>query len=100
MSNSSSFLVEKLALQYDIDPYAANICIQSSTKDFRKEVISTDSGYAYYSTARNLIFVNVRITKSMTKRIKYLFGKKYRVLKQRLKIFIICLEFKIFRSVR
>lgn len=99
MSNSSSFLVEKLALQYDIDPYTANICIQEAlSKILEKEVISTDSGYAYYSTART-IFVNVRITKSMTKRIKYLFEKEVRSLKnKRLKdIYYMPREFKIFR---
>lgn len=54
MSDSSSFLVEKLALQYDIDPYTANICIQEAlSKILEKEVISTDSGYAYYSTVRS-----------------------------------------------
>lgn len=99
MSNSSSFLVEKLALQYDIDPYTANICIQEAlSKILEKEVISTDSGYAYYSTART-IFVNVRITKSMTKRIKYLFEKEVRSLKnKRLKdIYYMPREFKIFK---
>ena len=99
MSNSSSFLVEKLALQYDIDPYTANICIQEAlSKILEKEVISTDSGYAYYSTARS-IFVNVRITKSMTKRIKYLFEKEVRSLKnKRLKdIYYMPREFKIFK---
>ena len=99
MSNSSSFLVEKLALQYDIDPYTANICIQETlSKILEKEVISTDSGYAYYSTARS-IFVNVRITKSMTKRIKYLFEKEVRSLKnKRLKdIYYMPREFKIFK---
>ncbi|MGD9624349.1 MAG: hypothetical protein AB7D41_07605 [Arcobacter sp.] len=98
MSDSSSFLVEKLALQYDIDPYTANICIQEAlSKILEKEVISTDSGYAYYSTARS-IFVNVRITKSMTKRIKYLFEKEVRSLKnKRLKdIYYMPREFKIF----
>ena len=30
MSKSSSLSVEKLALQYDIDPYTANICIQEA----------------------------------------------------------------------
>lgn len=99
MSDSSSFLVEKLALQYDIDPYTANICIQEAlSKILEKEVISTDSGYAYYSTARS-IFVNVRITKSMTKRIKYLFEKEVRSLKnKRLKdIYYMPREFKIFK---
>ena len=99
MSDSSSFLVEKLALQYDIDPYTANICIQEAlSKILEKEVISTDSGYAYYSTART-IFVNVRITKSMTKRIKYLFEKEVRSLKnKRLKdIYYMPREFKIFK---
>lgn len=99
MSDSSSFLVEKLALQYDIDPYTANICIQEAlSKILEKEVISTDSGYAYYSTARS-IFVNVRITKSMTKRIKYLFEKEVRSLKnKRLKdIYYMLREFKIFK---
>lgn len=99
MSNSSSFLVEKLALQYDIDPYTANICIQEAlSKILEKEVISTDSGYAYYSTARS-IFVNVRITKTMTKRIKYLFEKEVRSLKnKRLKdIYYMPREFKIFK---
>lgn len=99
MSTSSSFLVEKLALQYDIDPYTANICIQEAlSKILEKEVISTDSGYAYYSTARS-IFVNVRITKSMTKRIKYLFEKEVRSLKnKRLKdIYYMPREFKIFK---
>ena len=39
MSDSSSFLVEKLALQYDIDPYTANICIQEAlSKILEKEV--------------------------------------------------------------
>ena len=39
MSTSSSFLVEKLALQYDIDPYTANICIQEAlSKILEKEV--------------------------------------------------------------
>ena len=99
MSDSSSFLVEKLALQYDIDPYTTNICIQEAlSKILEKEVISTDSGYAYYSTARS-IFVNVRITKSMTKRIKYLFEKEVRSLKnKRLKdIYYMPREFKIFK---
>ena len=99
MSDSSSFLVEKLALQYDIDPYTANICIQEAlSKILEKEVISTDSGYAYYSTERS-IFVNVRITKSMTKRIKYLFEKEVRSLKnKRLKdIYYMPREFKIFK---
>jgi hypothetical protein len=99
MSDSSSFLVEKLALQYDIDPYTANICIQEAlSKILEKEVISTDSVYAYYSTARS-IFVNVRITKSMTKRIKYLFEKEVRSLKnKRLKdIYYMPREFKIFK---
>ena len=99
MSDSSSFLVEKLALQYDIDTYTANICIQEAlSKILEKEVISTDSGYAYYSTARS-IFVNVRITKSMTKRIKYLFEKEVRSLKnKRLKdIYYMPREFKIFK---
>lgn len=99
MSDSSSFLVEKLALQYDIDPYTANICIQEAlSKILEKEVISIDSGYAYYSTARS-IFVNVRITKSMTKRIKYLFEKEVRSLKnKRLKdIYYMPREFKIFK---
>lgn len=99
MSDSSSFLVEKLALQYDIDPCTANICIQEAlSKILEKEVISTDSGYAYYSTARS-IFVNVRITKSMTKRIKYLFEKEVRSLKnKRLKdIYYMPREFKIFK---
>lgn len=99
MSDSSSFLVEKLALHYDIDTYTANICIQEAlSKILEKEVISTDSGYAYYSTARS-IFVNVRITKSMTKRIKYLFEKEVRSLKnKRLKdIYYMPREFKIFK---
>lgn len=99
MSKSSSLLVEKLALQYDIDPYTANICIQEAlSKILEKEVINTDSGYAYYSTARS-IFVNVRITKSMTKRIKYLFEKEVRSLKnKRLKdIYYMPREFKIFK---
>jgi len=99
MSVSSSFLVEKLALHYDIDTYTANICIQEAlSKILEKEVISTDSGYAYYSTARS-IFVNVRITKSMTKRIKYLFEKEVRSLKnKRLKdIYYMPREFKIFK---
>lgn len=99
MSDSSSFLVEKLALQYDIDPYTANICIQEAlSKILEKEVISTDSGYAYYSTVRS-IFVNVRITKSMTKRIKSLFEKEVRSLKnKRLKdIYYMPREFKIFK---
>lgn len=99
MSDSLSFSVEKLAMKYDIDPYTANICIQEAlSKILEKEVISTDSGYAYYSTARS-IFVNVRITKSMTKRIKYLFEKEVRSLKnKRLKdIYYMPREFKIFK---
>jgi len=99
MSNSSSFLVEKLALQYDIDPYTANICIQEAlAMILEKEVISTENGYAYYSTVRS-IFVNVRITKSMTKKIKFLFEKEVRSLKnKRLKdIYYMHREFKIFK---
>lgn len=99
MSDSSSFLVEKLALQYDIDPYTANICIQEAlAMILEKEVISTENGYAYYSTVRS-IFVNVRITKSMTKKIKFLFEKEVRSLKnKRLKdIYYMHREFKIFK---
>jgi hypothetical protein len=63
-----------------------------------KEVISTENGYAYYSTVRS-IFVNVRITKSMTKKIKFLFEKEVRSLKnKRLKdIYYMHREFKIFK---
>ena len=83
MSESSSFSVEKLALKYEIDPYTANICIQEAlSRILEKEVISTDNGYAYYSTARS-IFVNVRITKTMTKQIKFLFEKEVRSLKNK-----------------
>ena len=99
MSKSSSLSVEKLALQYDIDPYTANICIQEAlSRILEKEVISTDNGYAYYSTARS-IFVNVRITKTMTKRIKFLFEKEVRSLKnKRLKdIYYMPRECKIFK---
>ena len=40
MSKSSSLSVEKLALQYDIDPYTANICIQEAlSRILEKEVI-------------------------------------------------------------
>lgn len=99
MSKSSSLSVEKLALQYDIDPYTANICIQEAlSKILEKEVITTDNGYAYYSTVRS-IFVNVRITKTMTKRIKFLFEKEVRSLKnKRLKdIYYMPRECKIFK---
>ena len=99
MSDSLSFSVEKLAMKYDIDPYTANICIQEAlAMILEKEVISTENGYAYYSTVRS-IFVNVRITKSMTKRIKYLFEKEVRSLKnKRLKdIYYMPREFKIFK---
>ena len=83
MSKSSSFSVEKLALKYEIDPYTANICIQEAlSRILEKEVITTDNGYAYYSTVRS-IFVNVRITKTMTKQIKFLFEKEVRSLKNK-----------------
>ena len=99
MSDSLSFSVEKLAMKYDIDPYTANICIQEAlAMILEKEVISTENGYAYYSTVRS-IFVNVRITKSMTKKIKFLFEKEVRSLKnKRLKdIYYMHREFKIFK---
>ena len=99
MSDSLSFSVEKLAMKYDIDPYTANICIQEAlAMILEKEVISTENGYAYYSTVRS-IFVNVRITKSMTKKIKFLFEKEVRSLKnKRLKdIYYMPREFKIFK---
>ena len=99
MSDSLSFSVEKLAMKYDIDPYTANICIQEAlAMILEKEVISTENGYAYYSTVRS-IFVNVRITRSMTKKIKFLFEKEVRSLKnKRLKdIYYMHREFKIFK---